>query len=166
MKGDGLLLQDYGALFTRMDRLILLSKELPMNVIWIFNVELQSDKAEDNSVIEMPSAIGKKAPAQIPHKFNEVYHIKVKENKDENTPAVYIAQFKPYKKFPHGGTKTKQRKLLKKFPNGVIENPSWDKIKDCFGSGEKGSKQPTPSAKPKPVAKKATNKSGYVRKKK
>jgi hypothetical protein len=128
--GDGLYLGDYNIIQTRLHNLILMTKELPMNVIWIFNIEKHTDPLL-GGLNESPAVTGQKMSTGIPHFFNEVYYFFIgkKDNK-------YKMKFVPLEKFPYAGTKTKGR-LKGKYPEGVIVDPTWDKIKSCFGSKKK-----------------------------
>jgi len=142
--GDGLYQGDYCVIHTRIEKIIRLSKELEMNVIWIFNIAFYEDP-DYEGIFESPTVTGKKLSPGIPSFFNEVYYfksvpIKNKESSEsaDGLLAKYMMIFTPTNKFPYAGTKTKGT-MVKKFPKGRVVNPTWDKIEECFLSKKKKS---------------------------
>ncbi len=119
-KGDGLRIQDYNVIQQRVFQAVSLSKDIEgVNLIWIWNIDREKDESL-GKLVEAPAATGSKLGPKLPHQFDEVYYFYATEGK-------YYMNFLPTVKFPYASGSNKMRDA---YPNGVIVDPSWDKISE------------------------------------
>ena len=118
-RGDGLYIGDYNIIQNRLLRLINTSKGLPLEVVWIFNITTEMDE-DRKARFHRPDITGNKKVNALMTLFDEIYYL---ERDNKRNVTLY---FNPLKHFPYCGTKSNE--LIERFPNGVVKDPTYDKM--------------------------------------
>lgn len=121
-RSDTLQLQDYNVIQRRMFQIIDMARELPMNLIVSFGLDILQD--ESNRMVNNPSATGNKLGPKIPHFFDEVYLTWY----DREDGAYYLTP-QQNRSFPHAGSRFQ-------VPPEDFKNPKWKDFLKYYG-GEK-----------------------------
>jgi len=120
---DTLQIQDYNTIQRRMFQILDLARELPMNLIVSFGLDVLQD--DMNRIIENPSATGNKLGPKIPHFFDEVYVTSFDKEEEK-----FIISPSQTRRFTHAGSRFH-------VPFDDYPNATWKTFEKWYKRGKK-----------------------------